>query len=111
MEVVGMVWAAKSISRSCRSSRSRRRAVELTEDDSFPGTKIDKMKTKGGRWVDPGRVGNVTQVNPDVVRRLVDDGFIPVIAPIAVDADGKSLNVNADTVAGKVRRWARSSCC
>jgi acetylglutamate kinase len=60
------------------------------------------MKTKSGNWVDPGRVGAVTQVNPDVVRRLVQDGFIPVIAPVAVDADGKSLNVNADTVAGKV---------
>jgi len=80
------------------------RAVGLTgKDDAFlRGTKIDKMKTKSGKWVDPGRVGNVTQVNPDVVRRLVDDGFIPVIAPIAVDSDGKSLNVNADTVAGKV---------
>jgi len=36
------------------------------------------------------------------LRRLVHDGFIPVVAPIAVDAEGKSLNVNADTVAGKV---------
>jgi len=44
----------------------------------------------------------VTHVNPEVVRRLVDDGFIPVIAPVAVDAEGKSLNVNADTVAGKI---------
>src|SRR5690606_36586251 len=48
------------------------------------------------------RVGRVTQVNPDLNRRLVDGGFIPVIAPIAVDADGAPLNVNADTVAGKV---------
>lgn len=80
------------------------RAVGLTgKDDAFlRAKKIDKMKTKSGKWVDPGRVGEVTQVNPEIVRRLVDDGFIPVIAPVAVDAEGKSLNVNADTVAGKV---------
>jgi len=80
------------------------RAVGLTgKDDAFlRAEKIDKMKTKSGKWVDPGRVGEVTQVNPEIVRRLVDDGFIPVIAPVAVDAEGKSLNVNADTVAGKV---------
>ncbi len=80
------------------------RAVGLTgRDDAFLlAKKVDKMKTKDGRWVDPGRVGEVVQVNPDVVRRLVDDGFIPVIAPVAIDAEGKSLNVNADTVAGKV---------
>jgi acetylglutamate kinase len=105
MEVVEMVLGGK-INQQIVSLIAGHggRAVGLTgKDDSFlRGTKIDKMKTKGGRWVDPGRVGNVTQVNPDVLRRLVDDGFIPVIAPIAVDADGKSLNVNADTVAGKV---------
>ena len=80
------------------------RAIGLTgKDDGFiRAKKVDKMKTKSGKWVDPGRVGAVTQVNPDIVRRLVNDGFIPVIAPIAVDAEGRSLNVNADTVAGKV---------
>jgi len=80
------------------------RAIGLTgKDDGFiRATKVDKMQTKSGKWVDPGRVGAVTQVNPDIVRRLVYDGFIPVIAPVAVDAEGKSLNVNADTVAGKV---------
>jgi acetylglutamate kinase len=80
------------------------RAIGLTgKDDGFiRAKKVDRMKTKTGKMVDPGRVGAVTQVNPDVVHRLVQDGFIPVIAPVAVDAEGKSLNVNADTVAGKV---------
>jgi acetylglutamate kinase len=80
------------------------RAVGITgRDDHFVrAEKIDRMKTRSGKEVDPGRVGAVTHVNPDVVRRLALGGFIPVIAPIAVDADGRSLNVNADTVAGKV---------
>jgi len=80
------------------------RAIGLTgKDDGFiRATKVAQMKTKSGKMVDPGRVGEVSQVNPDIVRRLVQDGFIPVIAPVAVDAQGKSLNVNADTVSGKV---------
>ena len=80
------------------------RAVGLTgRDDHFVrAEKVDRMKTKSGKEVDPGRVGAVKHVNPDVVRRLALGGFIPVIAPIAVDAEGRSLNVNADTVAGKV---------
>ena len=79
-------------------------SVGLTgRDDAFlRATKVDRMKTRAGKEVDPGRVGRVTHVNPDVVLRLVQAGFIPVIAPVAVDAQGKSLNVNADTVAGKV---------
>ncbi len=80
------------------------RAIGLTgRDDCFiRAEKIARMKTKAGREVDPGRVGAVQHVNPDVIHRMVQAGFIPVIAPVAVDADGNSLNVNADTVAGKV---------
>jgi acetylglutamate kinase len=80
------------------------RAVGLTgRDDGFVrADKVAKMKTRSGTEVDPGRVGVVRHVNPDILRRLVDGGFIPVVAPIAVDAEGGSLNVNADTVAGKV---------
>jgi len=105
MEVVEMVLGGK-INQEIVSLIARHggRAVGLTgKDDAFlRGNKVDKMKTKSGKWVDPGRVGAVSQVNPDVVRRLVADGFIPVIAPIAIDSEGRSLNVNADTVAGKV---------
>jgi acetylglutamate kinase len=49
-----------------------------------------------------GRVGDVKTVDPTIVRELIDAGFIPVIAPIAVDAEGLALNVNADTAAGRI---------
>jgi acetylglutamate kinase len=51
-----------------------------------------------------GRVGNVlrTGINPAILLDLYKDGYIPVIAPVAVDSDGKSLNVNADTMAGAI---------
>jgi acetylglutamate kinase len=49
---------------------------------------------------DLGRVGEVVAVDPSVVRVAIDAGFIPVIAPIGVDANGLTHNVNADEAAG-----------
>jgi acetylglutamate kinase len=78
------------------------RAVGLSgKDDRFLlAERVTKMKTKSGKEVDPGRVGRITKVNPEIVLKLMQSGFIPVVAPIASDSDGESLNVNADTVAG-----------
>ncbi len=52
--------------------------------------------------VDLGFVGEPTRVDPKLVRGLIDseDDYIPVIAPIGVSADGRTFNINADTVAG-----------
>ncbi len=49
-----------------------------------------------------GLVGEVEQVDTPLLTLLLDRGYIPVIAPIAVSATGQCLNVNADTVAGAV---------
>lgn len=52
--------------------------------------------------VDLGHVGEIVQVNPELLEGLLDRGYIPVIAPIAIDRNGMSLNVNADTAAGEM---------
>ncbi len=52
--------------------------------------------------IDIGHVGEVESINKSVIDMLVQGGFIPVIAPIGVGADGSSFNINADLVAGKV---------
>lgn len=49
-----------------------------------------------------GRVGAVEKVNPGLVQTLLGGGFLPVIAPLALDAGGEPLNVNADTAAGAI---------
>lgn len=54
------------------------------------------------RKIDIGHVGEVEWVNAELLRALVKAGYIPVIAPIARDAAGGKLNVNADSVAGQV---------
>jgi acetylglutamate kinase len=51
---------------------------------------------------DVGRVGEIVRVDTDQLTLLTQGGFIPVIAPVAVDADGRPLNVNADLAAGAV---------
>ncbi len=49
-----------------------------------------------------GFVGKITGINQKLLQNLANDEFIPVIAPIGVDKNGQSYNINADTVAGCV---------
>jgi acetylglutamate kinase len=49
-----------------------------------------------------GRVGEVEKIDTDLLTKLQDDHFIPVIAPIGADRKGKTHNINADLVAGSV---------
>jgi acetylglutamate kinase len=52
--------------------------------------------------IDIGHVGEVEQIDPEVVALLDSRQFIPVIAPIGVGPQGESYNINADVVAGKL---------
>ena len=49
-----------------------------------------------------GLVGIPDQINSPVIRNLFKNGLIPVIAPIGVDKEGTTLNVNGDTAAGSI---------
>ena len=52
--------------------------------------------------IDLGNVGQVTNVNTALIHSLIRDGFVPVIAPVGVDSEGHTYNINADSVAGAV---------
>ncbi len=52
--------------------------------------------------IDIGHVGEVSGINTSVIDMLINSDFIPVIAPIGVDKEGRSYNINADLVAGKI---------
>lgn len=54
------------------------------------------------KGADLGMVGEVNAVNPDLIKVLENSGYIPVIAPIGFDDEGKTFNINADHVAGKI---------
>ena len=51
---------------------------------------------------DVGQVGDITAIDPSVVKALQDDQFIPVISPIGFGDENESYNINADVVAGKL---------
>ncbi|MBZ4193668.1 MAG: acetylglutamate kinase [Candidatus Contendobacter sp.] len=52
--------------------------------------------------IDIGYVGEVASIDKSIIETLIGGNFIPVIAPIGVDPNGQSYNINADLVAGKV---------
>ena len=52
--------------------------------------------------IDLGNVGEITEVNSKLLRSLIMENFVPVIAPVGVDDAGRTYNVNADSVAGAV---------
>jgi acetylglutamate kinase len=74
------------------------RAVGLTGSDG--GMLRARRKLIDGH--DLGRVGEVVEVDPSPIVAVADAGFIPIVAPIAVDSDGNALNVNADEAAGAI---------
>jgi acetylglutamate kinase len=100
MQVVEMVLAGQ-INKNIVALIQRHggKAVGLCGKD---GNLIMSSKMRGAGGVDLGMVGRIDVVNPEIVRNLVDDGFIPVVAPIGTDAKGRSYNINADLVAARV---------
>jgi len=54
------------------------------------------------RHVDLGFVGEPVKVDPSILKNLARDGFIPVVAPVALGVDGETYNINADTMAGAI---------
>ncbi|MEM7288261.1 MAG: acetylglutamate kinase [Actinomycetota bacterium] len=56
--------------------------------------------TAAPRSADLGYVGDIVDVNPGIVERLLAEEMIPVVSTIGSDTDGQAYNINADTVAG-----------
>ena len=76
------------------------KAVGLSGVDS--GLLRAKKVEKGG--ADLGFVGEVTEVNPEILRSLIQQGFIPVVSTVAIGESGdmNRYNINADTAAAKI---------
>jgi len=81
------------------------KAVGLTgQDGSFIHAKklLLPDKDRPQQLLDIGQVGEIDAIDPKVIFALEQGGFIPVVAPIGVGANGESFNINADLVAGKL---------
>jgi acetylglutamate kinase len=101
MEVVEMVLGGRINSEIVELvNRGGGRGVGLTGNDG--GMFAVRRKLKGGK--DIGRVGEIMHVDPAPVTAVADAGFVPVVAPIGVDSEGVTHNVNADEAAGAIAR-------
>ena len=99
MEVVEMVLGG-TVNREIVAlvQRGGGRAVGLTGSDG----EMIRVTRREIPDRDLGRVGQVISVDPAPIAAVTNAGFVPVIAPIGVDADGVTHNVNADEAAGAI---------
>ena len=76
------------------------RAVGVSGEDAGL-VRASEARSRGGAAL--GFVGKVSSVDPSLLEVLLDGGFLPVVAPVAVDGGSTTaLNVNADTTAGAI---------
>ncbi|MEQ9638788.1 MAG: acetylglutamate kinase [Alphaproteobacteria bacterium] len=103
MEVVEMVLAGR-INKQIVSDiiAAGAKAIGLSGRDASLITARKLIETVDGKPVDLGFVGEPDIIDPAILNEIADTDFIPVIAPVASDADGQSYNINADTVAGAI---------
>ena len=74
-------------------------AVGLSGEDAHLFTAERRHALIDGELVDVGLVGDVVDVQPQIVQALLDEGKVPVVATVAPGLDGEIYNVNADTAA------------
>ncbi len=99
MEIVEMALTGKTNKGIVsRLNKQGAKAVGLSGKDANLIV-AKKMESDGG---DLGFVGEITQINADLLTLLVDKGYIPVISSVAIGEDGESYNVNADHAAGAI---------
>ena len=108
MDVVEMVLAGRvnkeivSLISKCGAS-----AIGLSGKDGnliLARKKVFKGKGENGEEFDYdiGYVGEIVRINPEVIRSVISQGYIPVVAPIGAGENGESYNINADYVAGEL---------
>ena len=108
MEVVEMVLIGKVNSEIVNLlNQAGNHAIGLSGKDASlieATKKFAEVHNSGGRIekVDIGHVGEVKSIHARALNDMLDNGYIPVVAPIGVGSEGESYNINADYVAAKI---------
>lgn len=103
MEVAQMVLIGKTnkeIVSLLNQKGGKAIGISGIDDNMIECEKLTKLDN--GEDVDLGYVGKIVNINPHVLEILAKGDYIPVVAPIGVDKNGQSYNINADTVAGEL---------
>ena len=104
MEVVEMVLAGKLNKELVQLVAAHGgKAIGLSgKDGNLIRARKMPPKVVAGKEVDIGYVGEVAEVNADIIEALDRSMFIPIIAPIGVSSKGETYNINADLVASRL---------
>ena len=81
------------------ANQAGNQAVGLSGKD---GNLIAAQKCESKNGVDLGYVGEVEKINPAVLKTVIEDGYLPIVAPVGIGAEGASYNINSDLVAGEI---------
>lgn len=103
VEIAEMVLSAK-INKSIVADLNKlgAKAVGLSGKDGGMITARKKFIEKAGEKIDIGFVGEIAEVNRELIDILVSQDYIPVISSIGIGSEGETFNINADYVAGEV---------
>ena len=94
--VAGLITRAGALAVGiCGKDGGLIRARKLRRTKMDPGSRIEQV-------LDLGFVGEPEHVDVRVIHALTGAGLVPVIAPVGVDSEGQTYNINADTVAGAI---------
>jgi len=105
IKIVEMVLVGsenKELVASINRAGGRAVGVSGKDSDMLFAEKLMVPGGDAGEEIDIGYVGKITRVNPEVLMNLENNGYIPIIAPVATDEAGGTWNVNADLAAGDI---------
>ena len=67
-----------------------------------------KVEKKYSNGEDIGFVGEITEVNPQILYDLLEKDFLPIICPVGMDAEYNSYNINADDAACAIAKAVKA---
>lgn len=76
------------------------KAVGLSGKDGGISFSEIRKHSENGKEIDLGMVGNVSEINCELINLLLDSGYLPIISPVSIDKEANTLNINADMFAG-----------
>ncbi len=115
LEVVEMVLAGrinKNIASQINSAGGKAVGISGKDGSMIIAEKLTNQKNDNEsnieKIIDLGYVGFPKKINNEIIETLINDDFIPIIAPLGIGLDGKTYNINADTAAGAIASSLKS---
>ncbi len=110
LELAKMIFAGKINTEILAALRRRGTAAvglsgvdgNIVHAEKRPPREILNKQTGTKETIDFGNVGDVLEINADLLKLLLDSDYLPVVSSLGADADGQIFNINADTIATEI---------